>query len=119
MDSNPYLTGLELVKQHSGTSGQGALAKCILSLYNSRNAFAISDILAPLDERYTRVVIAMVKEYAERGETEELRIAGRYVAEAFPGLIELSNAMAEARDAVRREWDRQREEEAKRLYPDG
>jgi hypothetical protein len=47
------------------------LAKCILSRYNTRNAYAISDILVPLDERYTRVVLAMVKEYAERGETEE------------------------------------------------
>lgn len=111
--SNPYLAGLELVKIHHGTSGQAALAKCILSLYNRRNAFAMSEILAPLDERYLKVVMDMVQAYAENGETDELVSAGRYCAEQFPGLIELATAMAEARDQVWRRWDREREELAR------
>lgn len=117
-DQNPYLVGLELVKQNSGTSGQGALAKCILSLYNSEHAFSIGDILAPLDDRYTRVVLAMVSEYAKHGETPELCEAGDWVYENFPGLVELSLAMSKARSTVRREWERQREEENRRLYPE-
>ena len=115
---NPYLDGLDLVKQHSGTSGQAALAKCIFSLYNSDNAFSIAEVLGPLDSRYTAVVLAMVQAYAERGETDELVQAGRYVADNFTGLVELSNAMYEARAEVYRKWDAEREEENRRLYPE-
>lgn len=115
---NPYLAGLDLVKQHSGTSGQAALAKCIFSLYNSDNAFSIAEVLGPLDSRYTAVVLAMVQAYADRGETDELVLAGRYVADNFSGLVELSNAMYEARAEVYRKWDAEREEENRRLYPE-
>lgn len=117
--TNAYLDGLELVKQHSGTSGQRGLAKCILSLYNDVHAFSMAEILGSLDERYTKIVLAMVNAYADEGETEELRRAGKWVYENFPGLVELSNAMRDARSAVRAEWERQREEENRRLYPDG
>lgn len=105
MSKNPYLVGLELVKQHSGTSGQAALAKCILSLYNSAHSFSIGEILGPLDEHYTKVVFDMLTAYAKHGETEELRVAGRYVFDEFPRLVELSNAMVEARAAVRNGWE--------------
>lgn len=115
---NPYLVGLELVKQHSGTSGQNALAKCILSLYNHYHAFSMGDILAPLDERYTKVVLDMVGEYARHGETPELCQAGEWCYDHFPGLIELSKAMGEARADVRQKWEREREEENRRLYPE-
>lgn len=116
--TNPYLAGLALVKQNSGTSGQGALAKCILSLYNPAHAFSMGEILGPLDEHYTHVVLAMVAEYAANGETEELRVAGRWVYQDFPRLVELSKAMEDARQRVRAEWDREREEENRRLYPE-
>lgn len=115
---NPYLAGLDLVKQHSGTSGQVSLAKCILSLYNREHAFSIGEVLGPLDERYTRVVLAMISEYARRGETPELCEAGSWVYDNFPGLIELSLAMSNARASVNRERERQREEENRRLYPE-
>lgn len=118
MDRNVYLAALDLVKQHSGTSGQSALAKCILSLYNQNHAFSIGEILAQLDTRYTATVLAMVNEYSRHGETAELRKAGEHVYENFPGLIELSVAMSNARSEVRQEWDRQREEENRRLYPE-
>ncbi len=113
-----YLEALDLVKQHPGTSGQGALAKCILSLYNAGHSFSIGEILAPLDSRYSRVVMNMIQVYMEHGETEGLRQVGSWVYEHFPRLIEVSEAMAEARDNTHRKWDREREEEFKRLYPD-
>lgn len=116
--NNPYLAALDLVKRHSGTSGQAALAKCILSLYNREHAFSLGEVLGPLDAQYTRIVLDMVIAYAERGETEELREAGRYVYNNFPRLIELSNAMSSARSEVRREWDQQWEEENRRLHPE-
>lgn len=116
--NNPYLAGLELVKENHGTSGQASLAKCILSLYNSTHAFSIGEILGPLDTNYTGVVIAMVSEYARHGETAELRQAGEWVYANFPRLIELSSAMGDARADVRQKWDQQAEEERRRLYPD-
>lgn len=116
--NNPYLVALDLVKQNSGTSGQAALAKCLLSLYNREHAFSLGEVLGPLDSRYTKVVLDMVTAYADRGETEELREAGRYVYENFPRLVELSHAMSNARADVLLEWDRQREEENRRLYPE-
>lgn len=115
---NPYLAGLELVKIHHGTSGQAALAKCILSLYNDVHSYSIGEILAPLDSRYTATVLAMVNEYARAGETEELRQAGKWCAENFPGLLEMSRAMYSARADVRRKWDEEREAENRRLYPE-
>lgn len=111
MNQNPYLAGLQLVKQNYGTSGQSAIAKCILSLYNQAHAFSIGEILGPLDSDYSGVVLAMVGEYAKNGETAELRQAGEYVFKNFPRLIELSNAMSDARAGVRQEWTRQDEEE--------
>lgn len=104
---DPYLVALDLVKQNSGTSGQAALAKCILSLYNSQHAFSIGEVLGPLDARYTTVVLNMVVAYANHGETAELREAGRWVFENFPRLGELSEAMANARAVVHLEWERQ------------
>jgi hypothetical protein len=118
MNQNPYIAGLELVKKNFGTSGRGALAKCILSLYNEVHAFSIGEVLGPLDREYTAVVLAMVSEYARHGETAELRQAGVYVYAKFPGLIELSNAMSSARVEVWQEWEKQQEEEKRRLYPD-
>lgn len=114
MPTNPYLAGLELAKEHSGTSGQMAMVKLILSLYSSRNAFAMSDILASLDSRYSAAALAMVAEYAKHGETEALRDAGRWCVANFPGLIELATAMAEARDQVHHRWEREREDAIRR-----
>jgi len=115
--NNPYLAGLALVKQNYGTSGQSALAKCILSLYNAQHPFSIGEILGPLDTNYSKVVLEMVSEYARHGETAELRQAGEYVYAEFPRLIQLSNAMSDARAEVRQVWQRQHEEEMRRLYP--
>lgn len=110
--TSPYLDALELVKKHPGTSGQAALAKCILSLYNYNHAFSIGDILAPLDDRYTACVLSITQEYARIGENAELRKAGEWVYENFPGLIELSRAMSEARSEVRARWARESEARA-------
>lgn len=107
-ETNPYLIAFAQVRQHDGTSGQTALAKCILSLYNPIHAFSMGEILGPLDDHYTRIVLSIVKEYARVGETEELRRAGKWVYENFEGLVELSTAMYEARGEVRAKWERER-----------
>ncbi len=117
-NQNPYLVAIELVQRNPGTGGQAGLAKCILSLFNKENAFSIAEVLGPLDHKYTDVVLAMVCDYAKRGETEELRQAGMCVIEKFPRLMELSIAMGEARSKVRQGWGKQYEDEMRRLYPD-
>ena len=100
MSTNPYLAGLHLLKQHPGTKSQVCLAKCILSLYNTRHAFGIGEILSPLDSRYSKAVFDMLHAYAENGSTEELNHAGEYVTAHFGDLVDQSNAMAEARSAA-------------------
>ncbi|MBM5575795.1 hypothetical protein [Deefgea sp. CFH1-16] len=115
---SPYVEALTLVKQHNGTSGQTALAKCILSLYNSLYAYSMSEILAPLDERYTRVVLAMVNDYAKFGETPELITAGQWVRDDFPRMMEMAIVTQDARNQLRSKWEREREEENRRLYPE-
>ncbi len=115
---NAYLEALDLIKQHHGTSEQAALAKCILSLYNCNHAFSIGEVLGPLDHGYARIVLDMVAEYASNGDTDELRTAGRWVSDNFPKLVELSKAMSDARFNIHDRWDREREEELARLYPD-
>lgn len=116
---NPYLAGLDLVKQHPGTGGQIALAKAILSIYNEEHSFSMGEILRPMDDRYAGVVLQMMSAYSAHGETEELRQVGQWVYRNFPNLIELSEAMQSAKTDVRKEWARQREQEAARSYPNG
>lgn len=101
MSTNPYLAGLHLLKQHPGTKSQTCLAKCILSLYNTKHAYGIGEILGALDSRYSKAVFDMLHAYAEKGATEELNHAGEYVTAHFSDLVEQSNAMAEARNALK------------------
>lgn len=100
MSTNPYLAGLHLLKQHPGTKSQVCLAKCILSLHDTRHAFGIGEILSPLDSRYAKVVFDMLHAFAESGSTPELCHAGEYVTAHFANLVEQSKAMAEARSAL-------------------
>lgn len=118
MNENPYLAALARVQMHSGTSGQAALAKCILSLYNDFYAFSASDYLPSLDREGRELVINMITSYARDGETQELRIAGKWCYENLPRLVELARAMSEARTEVFRKWEYEREEELRHLYPD-
>ena len=64
------------------------------------------------------MVLALVNEYAKHGETSELRTAGEWCFDNFSGLVELSRAMTDARAEVRQKWEREREEENRRLYPE-
>lgn len=112
---NPYEEALALIKSHHDTSGGSSLAKCVLSLYNSGHAFSMGEILGPLDSRCSALVLQMVARYAEHGEEPALLEAGRWIYDNRPRLVELSNAMAEARDAVRRDWEQQRDEKMERL----
>lgn len=118
MNQNPFITALELVQKYEATDGQTALAKCILSLYNEKHAFSIGEVLGPIGGEYKAVVLQMVSEYAMHGESKELCQAGVYVYQNFPRLVELSNAMSNARFEVRQEWQQLQENEMLGFYPD-
>lgn len=109
---NPYTQALHTTQRHYDTGGAVGLAKCILSLWNENHRFSMAEILRPLDESNTQLVIGMVKIYGDRGETPELLEAGRWVYDNYPGLIEISSAMYDARGEVLRRRDDERERQA-------
>lgn len=105
---SPYDEALLIIRQHPGTSGAGGLAKLLLSLYNDQCGFSFGECVSGLDDRLTGVALRMVQDYAARGETEDLRGAGKILAdELYPGLWEMGEAMRDAREAVRQRWKRE------------
>lgn len=108
---SPYDEALLIIRQHPGTSGASGLAKLLLSLYNDLCGFSFAECVTSLDDRLTAVALRMVQDYARRGETEDLRAAGKIlVDDLYPGLWEMGLAMSEAREAVRQRWKREEQE---------
>lgn len=107
----PYDEALLFIKRHPGTGGAGSLAKLILSLYNEMCGFSFAECMGYLDEQLTSLALRMVQDYAAHGETDDLRAAGKILAdELYPRLWEMSVAMRDAREATRQKW---RDEERK------
>jgi len=105
---SPYDEALLIIRQHPGTSGAGGLAKLLLSLYNDICGFSFAECVTGLDDRLTSVALRMVQDYARRGETEDLRAAGKIlVDDLYPGLWEMGQAMAAARQETRKRWERE------------
>jgi hypothetical protein len=103
---SPYDEALQFIKQNPGTGGAGSLAKLVLSLYNQICGYSFAECIGNLDANLTAVALRMVKDYAQRGETEDLRAAGKIIADdLYPGLWEMSLAMNEARAATRAKWE--------------
>lgn len=103
---SPYDEALQFIKQNPGTGGAGSLAKLVLSLYNSDCGFSFAECVGNLDARLTGIALSMVQGYAARGETDDLRAAGKIIADdLYPRLWEMSLAMRDARAALRAEWE--------------
>jgi predicted NAD-dependent protein-ADP-ribosyltransferase YbiA (DUF1768 family) len=115
---SPYDEALLIIRKHPGTSGAGGLAKLVLSLYNDQCGFSFAECVSSLDDHLTSVALRMVQDYARRGETEDLRSAGKIlVDELYPGLWEMGQAMATAREETRKRWEREDlEREAAKIY---
>jgi hypothetical protein len=91
---SPYDEALRIIRQHPGTSGAGGLAKLLVSLYNDQCSFSFAECVRVLDDRLTAVAVRMVQDYAVRGETEDLRNAGKIIVnDLYPGLWEMGIAM--------------------------
>lgn len=102
----PYDEALQFIKRNPGTGSASSLAKLVLSLYNDLCGYSIAECVGNLDERLTNVAMRMVKDYTEHGETEDLRAAGKIIAdELYPRLWEMGLAMRDAREATRAKWE--------------
>lgn len=108
---SPYDQALLIIRQHPGTSGASGLAKLLLSLYNDACGFSFAECVSSLDDRLNDVALRMVQDYARHGETEDLRSAGKILADdLYPGLWEMGLAMREAREAVRKRWENEEQD---------
>lgn len=101
-----YDEALQFIKQNPGTGGAGSLAKLVLSLYNDACGYSFAECVGNLDNRLTGIALRMVQDYAMRGETDDLRTAGKIIADdLYPRLWEMSLAMRDARAATRAKWE--------------
>lgn len=89
---NPYLRAAEMMEHHPTTGGSYALAKAILSLYSDENCYSIRECLDGRDADITRVIVEMVAHYAQRGEDQTLRMAGKKACQMYPHLLEIGYA---------------------------
>lgn len=113
---NPHSAAIDFIKKHTSSNASIGLAKAILSLYNPIHAFSIAEILGPLDQNNSSLVVQMVSIYAVKGETTELKEAGKWICESgtFERLFDLSKSMADAREKLRRQWEYEREQAVRR-----
>lgn len=103
---SPYDEALQFIKQNPGTGGASSLAKLVLSLYNDICGYSFAECVGNLDARLTGVALRMVEDYTIRGETDDLRAAGKIIAEdLYPRLWEMSIAIRDARAATRAKWE--------------
>lgn len=115
---SPYDEARDWINRCADTSGGVGLAKLVLSLYNEQCGFAVSECVGSMDQNLTRIALALIADYAAYGETEALRQLGRPLVDAYPGLWEHGLVMRDARAALRARWEREADEERRRLYPD-
>ena len=103
-EMSPYEEAFDFIVKYRGASSTIGMAKLILSLYNFRHPFGISECTLNFDGERCTLAIRVIAHYLEYGEDEELRIYGREIVKGFPDLLELSDAADDAKNAVRRKW---------------
>lgn len=100
----PYEEAFDFIRKYQGASSATGMAKLLLSLYNSRHPFSVSECAWNFDRERCALAVRVVAYYLEYGEDEELRLLGREIVNGFPDLLELSNAANDAKSAVRKKW---------------
>jgi hypothetical protein len=101
-----YDEALHFIQRNPGTGGASSLAKLILSLYNDSCGFSFAECIGNLDDRLTNVALRMVQDYAARGESEDLRAAGKVIHDdLYPRLWEMGMAIQDARTNLRSKWE--------------
>lgn len=107
MLSTPYHDALAWINAAPGTGSATNLARLTLSFYNSNCAFAFSECVSNLDSERTGIAVRMAVYYAQNGEDEDLRNVGKILADQFPRMWETGVVMTDARNALRRKWERE------------
>lgn len=104
--SKHYEEALIWIRQNRFTESAESLAKMVLSLYSRDCGFAFSECMSNLDAYPRALCMRMCEEYSRVGETDELRLVGKQLADQlYPRLWIQCEAMSEAR----REWQRMRD----------
>jgi hypothetical protein len=106
-----YIEAFEAIKQNPGTGSSTSLAKLVLSLYNQQCSYSFAECIGNLDAKLTALALRMVADYAQSGETQELRDVGTELCnDLYPHLWEMGQAMQAAREDTRRKWQQEEQD---------
>lgn len=83
MDNNEAWQELKkLFNTHEGTGGTQRFQELVLSLYNGEDhPCDLGRIIGGLDEKRFELILALLRDYYERGESDELLELGRQIIE--------------------------------------
>ena len=101
---SPYVEAWHWIDQHRGTDSAHSLAKLLLSLWNSSNAFSLRECIDNLDELRRPLALRVVTYFATHGETRELIELGYKVCEACPRLCALGQRAWDAKRELLEKW---------------
>ena len=101
---SPYMEAWHWIEQHRGTESAHSLAKLLLSLWYSSNAFSLRECIENLDEQRRQLALRVVTHFAQHGETRELIELGYKVCEACPRVYQLGQRAWDAKRELREAW---------------
>ena len=111
-----YEEALKWANDRGDSGGAVRMRKALMSLYNWWWQFPIGEALANLDANGKKLLFACMDEYARVGETEELQEVGARIRAS--GMLdswrELLEASHEAQAGVRRGWEYEQEQQARK-----
>lgn len=109
---SPYDRALAHIEQHPGTGGAERLAKLLLSLWNGTDCgFSFRECFEGLDYERQRIALGCISQFARYGEDDELVAVGHRVYELYPRTHELGITARDAKAALGKKWEAQRERE--------
>jgi hypothetical protein len=102
---SPYQEALSWIQNNPGTSGANGLAKLLLSLGDSKYAFALSECTQYLDRERSALALAVITSYLDGNASAELGHVCRELRHLFPSLTRMARAVAEAKSTVHDQLD--------------
>jgi hypothetical protein len=96
---DPYQEAVTWIEQHPGTSSAAALAKLILSLWNTQCCYSFRECVTGLDTMREAMALRIVVHFQRTGEDHHLRAAGETVCAAYPDLWDVAVAGDDAKEA--------------------
>lgn len=105
----PYHEALHWIQRHPGTSSTVALAKLVLSLWNSEAAFSFRECVSSLDLDRSELALRMAIHFVRNGEDRALQEVGDAVYQLMPHLWEVGCAGDRAKWKLQQEWKYRRD----------